>query len=263
MNNYRIKIIAVILMFIDHIYHILGSVYDVPIIFTWLGRLSAPLFFYMVAEGMYHTRNPKKMLIRLYLASVGMELLNLIYNSIKPEYGYFVRNGIFQTLFLVALYIFFIQQYRKQDSQEGKRKVALWMCIPVGVNVLIMLLNTLLPIPLLKYSSIVFPLLLSVEGSFVFVMLGIGFFIYREQKKAMIIFYSAFSAIFFLPALGELTVQNIFFENFQWMMIFSLPIILSYNGKKGKSLKYFFYVFYPAHIYLLTLIQLFAASKGS
>ena len=261
MNNYRIKIIAVILMFTDHIYHILGSVYDVPILLTWIGRLSAPLFFYMTAEGMYHTRNPKKMLIRLYLASVGMQLLNLIYNSIKPEYGYFVRNGIFQTLFLVALYIFFIQQYRKQDDQGGKRKVIVWMCLPVLINVLIMFLNGILPLPVLQYSSIIFPLLLSVEGSFVFVILGIGFFLFRENKKAMIIFYSAFSAIFFLPVLGEFTLQNILFENFQWMMIFSLPIILSYNGEKGRSLKYFFYIFYPAHIYLLTLIQLLVASK--
>ena len=45
--------------------------------------------------------------------------------------------------------------------------------------------------------------------------------------------------------------------------LFSLPAtlaifpILLYNGKKGPSLKYFFYIFYPAHlliIYLITLV---------
>lgn len=42
--------------------------------------------------------------------------------------------------------------------------------------------------------------------------------------------------------------------NFQWMMIFSLPLLLSYNGKKGKDLGRFFYVYYPVHLIILHII---------
>jgi hypothetical protein len=35
------------------------------------------------------------------------------------------------------------------------------------------------------------------------------------------------------------------------MMLFAAIPILMYNGKRGKGSKYFFYVFYPAHIYIL------------
>ncbi|MDY2654807.1 MAG: TraX family protein [Eisenbergiella porci] len=37
----------------------------------------------------------------------------------------------------------------------------------------------------------------------------------------------------------------------QWMMIIALPFMLRYNRQKGPVLKYFFYVFYPAHTFLL------------
>ncbi len=35
------------------------------------------------------------------------------------------------------------------------------------------------------------------------------------------------------------------------MMIIALPFMLRYNRQKGPVLKYFFYVFYPAHTFLL------------
>ena len=35
------------------------------------------------------------------------------------------------------------------------------------------------------------------------------------------------------------------------VLILSLPFMLLYNGTRGKKLKYFFYVFYPAHTFLL------------
>jgi hypothetical protein len=47
---------------------------------------------------------------------------------------------------------------------------------------------------------------------------------------------------------------NLFFKDYQWMMIGALPFLLAYNGQKGKGYKYFFYFFYPIHIFLLYFI---------
>jgi hypothetical protein len=44
------------------------------------------------------------------------------------------------------------------------------------------------------------------------------------------------------------------FQYDQWLMVLALPIILMYNGEKGKGYKYFFYIFYPVHIYALFII---------
>ncbi len=40
--------------------------------------------------------------------------------------------------------------------------------------------------------------------------------------------------------------------------VLSLAPILLYNGKKGRSMKYFFYVYYPLHIVILCVIRYFA-----
>ena len=55
-------------------------------------------------------------------------------------------------------------------------------------------------------------------------------------------------------ATGYSSELNPFFTEYQWMMVGALPFLLAYNGKKGKGYKYFFYLFYPIHIYILYFI---------
>ena len=43
----------------------------------------------------------------------------------------------------------------------------------------------------------------------------------------------------------------------QALSIISLIFIFTYNGKKGKNLKYFFYAFYPVHLLVIGLIKIF------
>ena len=40
----------------------------------------------------------------------------------------------------------------------------------------------------------------------------------------------------------------------QWMMIFAAIPMYFYNGERGSGNKNFFYIFYPAHIYLLWIL---------
>ncbi|MBO8462911.1 MAG: hypothetical protein IAC13_03145 [Firmicutes bacterium] len=48
---------------------------------------------------------------------------------------------------------------------------------------------------------------------------------------------------------------NIFYISYQWIMILALPLILSYNKRKGKSMKFLFYFLYIIHIIILYLIK--------
>ncbi|MDU5111608.1 MAG: TraX family protein [Clostridium sp.] len=69
------------------------------------------------------------------------------------------------------------------------------------------------------------------------------------------IFYPIISAATFILLSGfSFTYENLFLINYQWMMVFALPFMLIYNGKRGKGLKWLFYVFYPVHIFILFII---------
>lgn len=69
LSAYQIKIIALVFMTIDHI---AAYGFEIPVISKYysvlriLGRISAPLFLYMVTESVRYTNSRSKYLLRLY-----------------------------------------------------------------------------------------------------------------------------------------------------------------------------------------------------
>ena len=61
----------------------------------------------------------------------------------------------------------------------------------------------------------------------------------------------------FKPVLGAFVSWVVLALSFS-LEVYSLPFVLAiamYNGKRGRQAKYFFYVFYPAHLLLLVMIK--------
>ena len=107
-NGFWIRIIAIISMIIDHIAVLLVS-FDLLSIdsnlyyfMRILGRISFPLFAFGIVEGVLHTKNINKYLIRLGLMAIGMDSAIIILTNVIGFHLIFVDN-IFLTLFLGAL----------------------------------------------------------------------------------------------------------------------------------------------------------------
>ena len=90
---------------------------------------------------------------------------------------------------------------------------------------------------------------MTLEGGFNMVLVAVAFYALRNNRLLQMLPLVLFSLIYFLSDYGDIS----------WMMIFAIIPLLLYNSKRGRGgnlSKYFFYIFYPMHIYLLYFIAL-------
>lgn len=265
-----------------------------PIWFQWIGRLSAPLFFYSMAWSLTKTGDKKAYFRRLYLCSVAMAALNLISSIVAQKTGLTtaVTSNIFATLFAGAFFIE-VLEYARNHKRRGRKMLFSYLFFQISVAALWAALYEIVEVPyaVLNFFSALCGNALTCEGAFLFVVMGTLFYYTKEDRQKLAVGYSILCLVYFfnssfgiwgrlfmllgndiLVALMEIMtglvlwgasfrplfdVYHMFYNDFQWMMIAALPLLLACNGKRqqeSKAQKYFYYVFYPFHIYLLWMI---------
>ena len=101
-------------------------------------------------------------------------------------------------------------------------------------------------IRLLAAVCLLLPSIFSVEGGVAMIALGALFYVFRKRRSVQIAVLLLLAAVVYVMDGG-----------IQWLMgLACIPMAL-YNGERGRGMKYFFYIFYPAHIGLLYLISAF------
>ena len=137
--------------------------------------------------------------------------------------------------------------------------------------------------------------LYSAEGAFYLTMMIVLFYLCRNSKKRLAVGYSVYCIIYMAVTLlripdrldifsasiglsqtmrgiislpldllglnkmdslpGVPAAELAFRYHYQWMMIFVLPIILLYNGERGNYPKKLFYIYYPLHLFILSVLS--------
>ncbi len=261
-------------MVIDHIGEFVPNA---PIILRWIGRSSAPIFLFCCVWSFEYTHSKKKYLLRMYIASIVMAFIQSTYD---------IPNNFFRTLFSICLLLYLFEICRtKEKHYYYVTAYVLWQIITILIPILLGNADYDVNSGLIIY---IIPALLgnlfNLEGGIIYVLLGIIFYLYKRNNWKLVISFLLFDSLLFflmttsiigmslglirfkgfhilyevldymlwLLGIGQMDVGgNPFLENFQWMMIFSLPFLLCYNHKQGKKQKYFFYFFYPLHIIVL------------
>lgn len=240
MSTFTLKLIALLLMFIDH----LGFYFEnLPDWLGWLGRGSYPLFLFCMVWGYHYTRNRKIYLLRLYLMSIFMTIFGYMVDSFFVTANGYGNHNIFLPMFLVGLLISTIEVFQKNRKKGSIMLGAIFL-----VQVLYYIIPNLLPFASNLSGDLVtgfIPNLVLNEYGFEFVALGVLMYFLKEKKELFSVMYLLFCISQFSGEMLEMGAAV------QWMMVIALPLMLQYNQKKGPGLKYFFYVFYPAHTFLL------------
>lgn len=288
-----LKLVALITMTIDHIGKFIP---DMPIWFRWLGRISAPIFIFCLAEALHHTSNQKKYVLRLYsmvwVNAVVEYAATIIYAHISGGHYIYISNSIFTTLVNTAIVIIISDELL--HKKKCTHKIFAYLLYQILTFALAYFLLNIPYTTIKNYGCLsILPkyLVYNVscniifsEGGLEWVFLGVLFYYYRRKVKYVYPVYVCFFSlldIYCIPARIAIRLQyygrNIlyyivkisaalfqydvrfvsepsFIKNYQWMMIFSLPFFMLYNGRYGRGFKKLFYIYYPVHIAILFLI---------
>lgn len=212
-----LKIIALVTMILDHATAVFVNYYEQTALYNagrCIGRLSFPIYCFLLVEGFCYTRNVKKYSLRLFLFALVSEMpFDLAFFGCI----YWGHQNVFFTLFLGLLAIWITDTAIKKCSNLAAGKV---MCC-AGLIVI--------------YFACYF---VRADYGFYGVCLIFLFYVFRAQKEKVAASNVVINGIM---ALGG---------NRQIFGGFSSILIAFYNGEKGISLKYFFYAIYPIHLLL-------------
>ena len=282
MSATLLKFFALFFMTLDHIYdYFPGS----PLFFKWIGRISAPIFLFLSCESYGHTSKKIKYMIRLYISSLLMGIINFWSLSKYKD----IPNNIFRTL-LIAVLSYYIYDKIKEKKYKYFYVYTIWQLFAYIFMVCILQIS--------KFNEefivrVVAPLLGSVfyvEGGLLFIILSLLFYIFHNRKLLLSLSFTGFAVtytalfqfnilertrnyldrisghilgeIFFFISVTILNIapmniyeHSLLYDNYVWMMLLSIPFILSYNGKRGIGMRYFFYLYYPLHLIILSIIS--------
>ena len=247
LSAFGLKTIALILMTIDHIgYFIPGA----PFSLRMIGRLSAPVFFFVAANSLLHTSNRAAYILRLYIASATMEVIKMAVFFFDADSRFIVTNNIFTTLFFSVFLAHCVSTSTRYFIEKDLRKA-----FAAAAAALVPVIWTLAAKPRYDLAGwslkSILPTLTGAEGGVLWIIMGVGFCLFAGNKKALIAFYGAFCLFLFLQTVRFSGPAALFTRDIQWMMVFAAPLFLLYNGQKGPGFKWLFYAYYPLHIWVL------------
>ena len=244
MNRETFKIILMGLMVLDHIeYFISPYLAD---FFHIITRVVAVGFAYLVVEGMHYTHSRKNYLTRLIGWSIFMALGNYLLNIFvlrQPNQMSILGDNIFATLAL-GLIVIWLWDNRVQDLKAKKK-----------LRILSVVLLIFSIVPIFEGSTVVVPFMFITQLT-------------HQNIKKRNLFYMGlmvFLALIELPMALTVPINNslMLFDSIAMnasdiFFILIIPFLHFYNGKIGshsRQLKYLFYIFYPAHLWLIHLIM--------
>lgn len=215
LNGNHLKLIAAFTMLLDHAGILLFPRVQ---LFRILGRLAYPIYAYMIAEGCRYTKNK----LRYFLMVFGLGA------ACQVVYYFAMGDTYLNILLTFSLSILLIYLLQASHMAQTWQKQALWSVLFWAGFLAVYGLDQVLTIDY-GFWGVMTPVLASFG------------YVRKCPRWASVLLLGAG-----LVLLGDA------YGGMQWYALLALPLLLLYSGKRGKrSMKYFFYIFYPVHLVVL------------
>lgn len=215
MSGFALKLIAALAMLTDHIGAVLFPQY---IVLRYIGRIAFPIYCFLLVEGYEYTHSVCKYLRRLGLFALISEIpFDLAFRRTVFEWD---DQNVFCTLFLGLLGIYLYQKLLCR--LPVKWQFTAWL--PFAA------------------AAVTAEYLHTDYGAFGVIIIW-AFYVFRKKRVALFVFTGI---TYWVMTKIELFALCAYFP------------IFFYNGKRGPDrrwIQYGFYVFYPAHLLLLSGIR--------
>ena len=221
LSGNQLKIIALVAMTCDHVGSQLLPQFPVLRI---IGRLSFPIFAYMIAEGCTYTKDRKRYL--LTMAGLGL-LCQIVY---------FVTARSLYMCVLVTFSLSIVLCYLADRVRENAEALD-WVLVLLGFDV-IWVICVALPgwLPGTDFW---------IDYGIWGVMLPVFVFLGRTKTEKLLLFAAG------------LVILSMDLGDIQWFGLAAVPLMAFYSGSRGKrKLKRLFYIYYPLHLVVIYLISI-------
>lgn len=257
-----LKLLALGLMVLDHIHYFFGFTGVIPEWFSMLGRLAAPIFLFCVIEGFTHTHDRKRYFLRVLAISAPMGALQffMTYGGIlvRPD-GFYPVNGIMMNFLILMLLWQGMDWLRAKKFVRGALAFVLPLAWPFAAVALAARVPQLEPVIGFLCYTLLPAWAMILDGGAPFILLGVLMYAFRKNRKVQAAVFIAFEILydfFFIAHIASSSMPDFHWSQmltmyYEWMGVFAVVPMLCYNGQRGKGLKTLFYVFYPAHVYIL------------
>lgn len=237
LTSNMLRILAMAFMICDHLW---AKVVPGNDWMTYVGRMTFPIFAFMISEGFIHTSNLKKYIFRLLGFALISEIpFNLFYGG-SWFYPYH-QNVMFTLLFGLLAIVLIDKAKKKRDAKTIVKAVLLLILLSAA-------------------SFIGF-----VDYGFWGFLTVVMFYLFRDFPFAWLLQLVAMILMNLILFEGQQIPVEIFGHTYeiatQGFAVLALIPIWLYGGKKGKSnkiMQYGFYAFYPVHMLIIYLAVYFA-----
>lgn len=235
-TSFSLHIMAMVFMLCDHLW---GTIVQGNDWLTCIGRLTFPIYAFMIVEGYFHTRNFKKYLGRLLLFAVISEI----------PFNLAMGSRLFFPIHQNVLWSFLISLGLIHWNEKVKAKKR-WVRLLVGI----------VTVGIAYIGGII----TFVDYYHAGIFMALIFYWFRGNKwwcylgQFLCLWYVNFEVLGGFSYQVNLFGQVHFIERQGLALLALIPIWL-YRGRQGphsKGLQYFYYGFYPAHLLILGILKM-------